>query len=352
MKCGNSIPAPKTPSENAPQFNQPASRHIPQTTETEPVNKDVGMHPQYQNPVPLQPGGTQTGWTPYQQTSSLPDTSYPNGALGQPVDANRYQQQYSYRPQYGGPSSSNVTSSGFNIWGPFAGYGTRRKHIGWLMDGQAARQADLIKCINQRFEERGVQGVSAYWMPMTAKGIITETRPYFLVRKDLISLALNIGIFGKDLFISMATYLKPPISQFRVMVLLIASAFAFFGRSVMLQVTQAAMSDLASSFNPFGGGYDTSAASTLYSILCFLGPLWFLMVIGLYLALIFSIYKYFTEKDFLAILRTRPNEFDEDDLMALEKAVEQTVRSSLDDIGLNPADLKPAAVQGNEIRLI
>ena len=76
------------------------------------------------------------------------------------------------------------------------------------------------------------------------------------------------------------------------------------------------------------------------------------MVIGLYLALIFSIYKYFTEKDFLAILRTRPNEFDEDDLMALEKAVEQTVRSSLDDIGLNPADLKPAAVQGNEIRLI
>ena len=37
-----------------------------------------------------------------------------------------------------------------------------------------------------------------------------------------------------------------------------------------------------------------------------------------------------------------PNEFNEDDLMAMEKAVERTVRISLDEIGLDPDDLKLA----------
>jgi len=45
------------------------------------------------------------------------------------------------------------------------------------------------------------------------------------------------------------------------------------------------------------------------------------------------------------------NEFNEDDLMALEKAVEQTVRVSLDEIGLDPDDLKPISDVDNN-RLI
>jgi hypothetical protein len=39
-------------------------------------------------------------------------------------------------------------------------------------------------------------------------------------------------------------------------------------------------------------------------------------------------------------LRVSPNEFHENDLMAMEKAVEQTVRISLDELGLDPADLQ------------
>ena len=75
---------------------------------------------------------------------------------------------------------------------------------------------------------------------------------------------------------------------------------------------------------------------------CPVGPLGLLNNLALLLFVLYSVYKWFTVKDILAGLRVAPNEFNEDDLMALEKAVEQTVRLSLDDIGLNPDDLKSA----------
>ena len=62
---------------------------------------------------------------------------------------------------------------------------------------------------------------------------------------------------------------------------------------------------------------------------------------GIFISLKYSIFKWVAERDFWAGLRVRANEFNEDDLMALEKAVEQTVRVSLDELGLDPDDLKP-----------
>jgi len=74
---------------------------------------------------------------------------------------------------------------------------------------------------------------------------------------------------------------------------------------------------------------------------CFFAPLAFFSGIALGLFVIYSIYKFIAEKDILAGLRVSANEFNEDDLMAMEKSVEQTVRMVLDEIVLNPDDLKP-----------
>jgi hypothetical protein len=68
-----------------------------------------------------------------------------------------------------------------------------------------------------------------------------------------------------------------------------------------------------------------------------------------YLALgffvVFSLYKWLTDRDILAALRQSPNEFDLDDTASLEKAVEQTVREALDSLGLESRVLMPPVVE-------
>jgi len=64
------------------------------------------------------------------------------------------------------------------------------------------------------------------------------------------------------------------------------------------------------------------------------------------------IYKFFTEKDPLALLRTPPNEFQLDDTVALEKAVEETVRQSMDVVGIDSGLMPPATEYGLKQRLI
>ena len=240
-------------------------------------------------------------------------------------------------------------SSPFNIWGPFAGYGTRRRHVGWLMDNQGARAAELIDKVNANFDQREIPGVNISHPTLVAQGVVVEKRPYFLLRRGLASLGLYIAQFGQDLFVSLVSYLKPPISNFRVLILilmLLFQAFMTFGYPVVLS---GAVDDIASSFSLFSSG--TPDMSALFSLLCLVGPLGTLNTLALLFYLIYSLYKWLTEKDLWAGLRVPPNEFNEDDLMAMEKAVEQTVRVSLDEIGLNPDDLKPAAM-GDQRRLI
>jgi hypothetical protein len=51
-------------------------------------------------------------------------------------------------------------------------------------------------------------------------------------------------------------------------------------------------------------------------------------------------------------VRVQPNEFDQDDLIALEKAVEQTVRESLDVVGIEQELMPPAEEYGLRQRII
>jgi zinc-ribbon domain len=241
-----------------------------------------------------------------------------------------------------------------NIWGPFAGYGTRRRHVGWLMDGCADRAGELVQRIHVKFNDRQIPGSMIRSQILVARGVFVERRPYIILKKGLVSLALNVGEFGKDLFISLASYLKPPISYFRV---LIASAMVviwLFGTFVLPAMIFGSAQSMLSGFGGLFGGFNpnvgTAGAGSLFFMLCILGPVSVINNIALFIFFLYSLYKWFTEKDFLAGLRSAPNEFNEDDLMALEKSVEQTVRIALDEIGLNPNELKP--VEGISRRII
>ena len=299
MKCGNPLPA-AAPAEIAQSFVQPSA----------PVSSPI-YSPQRTPPPNMQP--------------------------------------------YSGQPLSPVDGSAFallNIWGPFAGYGTRRRHVGWLMDGRAERTGDLVKRINLKFNDRQIPGAMIQSQILVARGVFVERRPYIILKKGLVTLALNVGEFGKDLFISLASYLKPPISYFRVLVLSVMIVLWLFGSFILPALIFGSVQSMLSGFGGFLGGYNPSAGSagSLFFLLCILGPVTAINNIALLIFLLYSLYKWLTEKDFLAGLRSTPNEFNEDDLMALEKSVEQTVRIALDEIGLNPNELKP--IEGMSRRII
>lgn len=227
----------------------------------------------------------------------------------------------------------------FNVWGPFAGYGAQRSHDGWLMDNKGEHARDLQEKIREKFNERMIPGATAVEKELIAKGLLVEKRPYFILSRKNISVALYISDFGTDLFVSIASYLKPPISNLRVLIVGIMAAF-----TVLTMIVFPAA--IASQFSAFGSGL-----GGLVTLLCVLGPVAGVSSILLTVLFFYSGYKWLTDKDILAALRSKPNEFNEDDLMALEKTVEQTVRTSIDEIGLDSDDLKPVT-SGNKSRLI
>lgn len=309
-----------------------AAEELRRLSQSVPYAASATISPPTIPPVPPMPGYTMQ--PPAGMPGTYPGTAaYPDRQLG---------------PQRYGAS----------LWGPFAGYGTRRRHIGWLMDNKAERVEELIGKTRTRLADRQIPFVNITEEQLTNKGIAVETRPYFLIRRDLVTIGLNISQFGKDLFVSIASFLKPPISSFRVIALVIAVIYWIFYLFLPLIINSALtnavnnmMGSLGSIYGSSGYGSSGNGLGGLMFLVCFLGPIGFVDGIALGIFLIYSFYKWLKEKDFWAALRTTPNEFNEDDLMALEKAAEQTVRQSIDEIGLDANDLIPVTAEQDK-RLI
>lgn len=235
-----------------------------------------------------------------------------------------------------------------NVWNPFAGYGTQHTHQGWLMDNKGEKADELIGKVRAKFSDRSIPEAHTEEREMTAKGVIVEKRPYFLLGRRLVTIGLYITQFGKDLFVSIVSYLKPPISNLRVILVVLMLLFALYTLFFFPGALESKLGGILGG-GLFGGS--RSSSSGLASLICILGPLGTFNILLLGILLIYSLYKWFSEKDFFAALRMQPNEFNKDDLMAMEKAVEQTVRVAMDEIGLDPDDLKPIKT-GDERRLI
>lgn len=236
--------------------------------------------------------------------------------------------------------------SAADIWGPFAGYGERGRHVSWLLDNLGDRAEDLREAVINRFRERQIPGAKVEPRTLTGKGIAVERRPYYLVRRGITTAGLYIARFGQDLYISQVTYAKGAINPLRAAILgamVLFQLYMIFGYGQSLESAVGSFDIL--------GGY-SGGSDSLGVLLCCVGPFGVLNTIGLSLAGLHMVYKTLTDKDPLALLRTPPNEFQEDDIIALEKAVEETVRQALDAIGLDSSLMPPASDYGVKDRLI
>lgn len=287
MACGYRLPAPTT-AESAPL-----------TPEEQP-----GLPP---TPAPAPP--SPAGWSP------------------RPID-----------------QMGNVGTVPVSIWGPFAGYGTRGRHVSWLINDQGERAEALRDVVASRFERREIPRATVEPVKLVRQGVLVDTRPYFLIRRGLTTAGLYIARFGQDLYVSQVTYFKGPVSTLRVLLLVAALLFALLYPIVY----GGAFNQISVSL--FGGiGGDLLGLTFLT---CCLGPIYLLVWLALGILEIFTLYKWLTDKDPLAALRVPPNEFDIDDTSALEKAVEQTVREALDAVGIEQRLMPQATEQSFRRRLI
>ncbi len=175
------------------------------------------------------------------------------------------------------------------------------------MENRGDRARELFDRVAARFRDRQFPGITFQQQTLIAHSSIVEKRTYLILRRHLACTALFITQYGKDLYIAQLSYIKPPVSYARVLILGLMLLFAL-------------VTLFASSI--------TSSLGTLNNLA--------LIVFAAY-----SLHKFLAEKDPLAGLRMAPTEFNIDDLMAMEKSAEHTVRMVMSEIGLDPATLQP-----------
>lgn len=321
-RCGNST---QTAAPQSPAAPQPSA--APFTTPVSGMQQPPGMP---QN-------------NPFYSPGSVPVYPPP------PVQPGYMPPFYDAGPQ--AVSQLGAVGQSSSLWGPFAGYGVRREHVAWLLQGLGQRAEDLRNTVTQQFAQRQIPDARVDLLTLTGKGIAVEQRPFYRIQRGLATVWLYIARFGEDLYISQVSYIKGQISLARIILLI-----AMIGSIILSGISSLAISSnltgVLNSTSFFGGPSEEPNIALLASFFCCLGPLALISEIGLTFGLIFSVYKYLTEKDFLALLRAKPNEFQEDDIVSLEKAVNETVRQSADIIGIDLKLLEPGKAYQSTRRLI
>lgn len=314
-----------------------------------PFQAQAGPQPPAAGPPPSMPGPAaaptaQVGPQPMSPGPGPYPPYYPSPPPGGQAWGSPYQQPYG--PPNVAPMGS-IGHSPFNIWGPFAGYGTRGRHVAWLLGAMGDRADVLRNAISMRFAARAIVDAVVADKVLVGQGVVVEQRPYFLIQRKVATAGLYIARLGDDIYISQVTYARGPISVARSILLAVMLLFQLFflfgGASSFLG------SFSSSSVFGFGGGPDMGA---LAFFLCCIGPLGLLNTLALLAVVLITIWRTATDKDPLAILRTSLNEFNQDDVIGLEKAVEETVRECMDQVGIDRRLLPPAADYGMRPRLI
>ena len=247
-------------------------------------------------------------------------------------------------PTAQGSSSKDTT---FNVWGPFAGYGTRGRHVAWLINDHGDQADALRDVVRARFERREIPEATVERMTLTRRGLMVDSRPYFLLRRKLATAGLYITRFGQDLYVSQVTYFKGPFSNARILVvgLLLLNILL----TPMLCIRHTGKPPFPSSACLVDGVRRFWRA---WVAVLLLGPLYPIALIAVPLILMYSLLQMDHRQGLPCGVRTSPNEFDTDDIVALEKSVEQTVRESLDVVGIEQQLMPPADEYGFRRRLI
>ncbi len=269
------------------------------------------------DPVYGSPGFAPSYSSPSSSLQSPPAPSFPPPAAP-PPSASPWAAPYTAPSSY--PAQMGTGQGQFSMRRAFAGHGISVMHYSWLLDGKEMQATTVLSTILDLLRRHSIGGLNITPERLTERGITLEERDYLKVRRGVSSVFIYAAPAGRDLYISRATAVLPAINIMRVIGLLLLLVLALFGPSFLQNMAGPA-------------GY-------------FLGGLFFLFVLPIWLYFIWLLYRSFSywlvEKDFWVYLRANQlNDFQMDDIALLEHVTDETIRVAVEQLGLDASKILP-----------
>ncbi len=303
QSSANSLNAP-----NAPTFVNSSGNALPQSSYTQT------SAPPYSAP----------GMPSYVSTSSPP-----------PLPTNTNGSQWVMPPVAPPPPLGQMGSGQglASIRRAFAGRGKLIMHHSWLLSGENAyaHSGAVHSSVLNNLQQRKIVGLSASAEKLMERGVAMEERDYATAHRGISTVFVFASPAGKDLYISRATTALPAINFIRVIILCILALIMIIGWLSPTPLTYSI--------------YGTSLQVNPILIICWV--LSFPILVFLIIMLVLSFVSWLVEKDFLVYLRFNTlNDFQIDDIAMLEQVVDDTIRGSVANVGLDASKvMSPLPVQ-------
>ena len=233
-----------------------------------------------------------------------------------------------------GPMSSQLARHAF------AGYGTLVAHHSWLLNDEHTQATALRSAIAEILGQRSILSLKLNSEKLQERGFWTEEREYLRLQRGATTTFVYVAPAGRDLYISRATTIQPPIEPVRVALLIFVLVEIFFGPG-FIQGVMANM--IASSASGILGGYQLLIPFIIVTAI--FGLLYVPSIISLLIYLFASFRHWLAEKDFWVYLRRNSlNDFEIDDIMLIEHATDETVLAAVKQLNLDASKIVPPAM--------
>ena len=189
---------------------------------------------------------------------------------------------------------------------------------GWadIAEGIGERVEEVQNIIHQSLLERDMPEVKVEAVRVTA-GMLSEKRHYLVTSTyPGITTTIRAGRYGKDLFVTWSTYIKP-VFNWKILGGILGVAFLF-------ALIDGGWSSIFTFFGIFGLLFITLSLVGLFGLLFIT-----LSLVGL-----------FVYRDPLWVVIVQPTIFDADDLVAMSLAAHKSILKALDQVGVDIALLR------------
>lgn len=239
------------------------------------------------------------------------------------------------------PTQMGMAQGQYTLRHAFAGHGTLIMHYSWLLNGKQIQATTVRSTILDIVRRRNIAGVTANAERLTDSSVDAETRDYLTVQRKGSTVFIYAAPAGQDLYISRATMVLPPISLIRVLILGLMLFIVFFSPSI-IQSTITGMLTTSSGLSGIAGGGILALLIPLLILSAIFALSYIPILFILIVLLIRSIIVWALEKDFWMYLRSNYlNDFQVDDIMVLEHATDDTVRTAVEQLGLDATQIVP-----------
>lgn len=309
VRCGNRLPANGQPSNTGPVSSQSLPTY---------VGMEVGS-----------PGSSAPAYAP----PPLPGYSQPSSPSGSIGYGNASYSPYTPASQSAALSGASPIQMGTgqgqaSIRRAFAGHGILIAHHSWLVSGGAEKAANASSTILNILRQRNIVGLNINPQRLMERGLLMEERDYLVARRGVSTMFIYTAPAGNDLYISRATTTLPTISNVRVAIYTLLFLIMFLGFFVHPSPYSIVTGDIT--------GY---LIGSFFSLLSVPILLFFLFL------LVRSFIYWLVEKDFWVLLRPNTlNDFQLDDIMLLEHVTDDTVKTAVEQIGLDASAITPPAM--------